>query len=86
MASDYYGDAYDELYRGENFDDDGAFELRCSLTYDIPSVEIDHLIKKGYIGGMEVGDEIFVPGTEVSIVRTKNLKDGRARRRAFGRR
>ena len=81
LASSYYGGAYDDLY-SDDFDDLGSAEIRYDLTYDVPSVEINHLTKKGYIGGMDVGDEIFVPGTNVSIVRTKNSKVKKGKRSA----
>ena len=84
LASSYYGDAYDDLYSDEHMGDSGSAEIMYDLTYDVPSVEIDHLTRRGYLGGMEVGDEIFVPGTNVSIVRTKNSKSKKGKK-PFGR-
>ncbi len=81
LATSYYGSAYNDLYRDE-YDDLTYAEIRNNLAYDVPSVEINHLTKNGYIGGMEVGDEIFVPGTDVSIVRTKNSKARKSNKRA----
>lgn len=81
LASSYYGGAYDDLYSDECDVMDSA-EIRRRLGFDVPFVEINHLTENGYIGGMEVGDEIFVPGTEVSIVRTKNSKARKGKRSA----
>lgn len=87
LASSYYGESYDALYDDEYDVIDDA-EIRNGLNYDVPFVEINHLTSNGYLGGMEVGDELCVPGTDVSIIRTKNAKSrrgGRPARRMFRR-
>ena len=79
LGCEYYGEPMMRQYALD--DERPAYtDPRSILGYDIPSVEINHLTEKGYIGGMEVGDEIFVPDTRVSIIRTRNSKTRKGKR------
>lgn len=80
LAAHYYGDAYTDLYDDDS--DLSDMEVGGRLVYDVPSVEVNHIVRKGYVGGMSRGDEIFVPGTDVSIVRTKNFKTRKSKKPA----
>lgn len=80
LARDYYGRAYSDLESEEMMDDpDAEYTQRC-LDLDIPFVELAHVDEEGYIDGMDVGDEVFIPGTPLSIVRTKNSKHRKGRK------
>ena len=75
LAREYYGEAYETL--------ESEYGPRCakrSLDLDVPLVELACAVREGYIDGMDVGDEVRLPGTPISIVRTKNSKVKKGKR------
>ncbi len=80
LASSYYGEAYDDLRSYDSDDDDEGSRMMSLMELDVPFAEAGHVISHGYIDGMDVGDEVRLPGTPVSIVRTKNTKKRKDRR------
>jgi len=89
-AYDYYGSYLDFGDDEEHSDDeDPDFEWRGNLEGDIPFVTANHAMKKGYIDSLKVGESYNMPGFDVKVTRTKNLKGGvyaeRRRKAAFWR-
>ena len=89
LASRYYGDAYPDLVR--SYYEDGIGDVEDEEYIDAIAsgpviVPARFMVDNGYFGGLEIGESAKIPGTPIRVTRTKNLKDGRARRRAFGRR
>lgn len=75
LARSYYGHAHLRLDGGDYYHDPEYEYIREQLRYDVPLVELRELCwRRGYAENMEVGDRYIVPGTTVSIVRTKNSK------------
>lgn len=89
LGCSYYGDAYADLI--EDYYSNGNGEVEDEEYIDAISsgpvvVAANSMIERGYLGGLEVGEHADIPGTPIRVTRTKNLKSGRAGRRAFGRR
>ena len=80
LARDYYGKAYSDLESEEWMDDPASADDAYRMEMDVPTVELVHIGSKGYIEGMDVGDEIWVPNTPITIVRTKNSKSKKGKK------
>lgn len=79
LATRYYGSRYLKLDSPEYAGDPEYHAIRKDLRYDIPSVEIDNMCI-WHVPNMEVADRYIVPGTSISIVRTKNSKHRKGRK------
>ena len=79
-ALEYYGD----YYAGGEDDDDASWnEWRGSLESDLPWVESNNFIERGYADEMRVGDTYTMPDFRVKVKRVQNIKSGKyAQRRA----
>lgn len=81
-ARDYYGSIYTALETDEAAQDPASVQYRNRLDTDIPSIELQYVINDGMADSIRRGDEIYIPGTPLSIKRTKNrrAKRGKGRR------
>lgn len=89
LASDYFGDSYDCMERNWYNDPEGCGYNMGDIDSIIPAAEFGYISNSGYIDGMDVGDEVRLPDTDLVIVRTKNSKARLGRRSSkhrFGRR
>lgn len=77
LARDYYGDIYAQYETEDAYMDPASAVSRQNLEMDIPYRELETAIDRGYIDGMSVGDSIHLPGTPLSIRRTRNIRKGR---------
>lgn len=74
LARDFYGQYYEQYETEEAYLDPSCAVSRENLVTDIPYRELDAVMDRGYIDGMTVGDTVDLPGTPLSIRRTKNRK------------
>lgn len=80
LARDYYGKAYSDLESDDWIDDPASQDTAYRMEMDIPAVELNHVAQEGYIDGMFVGNEVWIPGTPITIVRTKNSRAKKGKR------
>lgn len=76
-ARDYYGPIYTELETDEAYLDPASAEYRFGLDTDIPNIELNYAFDRGYVDSLQRGDSLDIPGTPLSIKRTKNKRKGR---------
>ena len=77
LARDYYGQYYEQYETEEAMLDPACAVSRENLVGDIPYRELETVIDRGYIEGMDIGDTVDIPDTPLSIRRTRNIKRGR---------